>query len=341
MNPKSIAVVLAGAVARGAFEAGVIRALAEAKNIRIVRIVAASSGALNGTLLASGVRNDDVPGAAETLKTLWLDHASWTEVFHARLGELLHGVGVSDQVRLLALLRDHVKPSTPDVPADINLRIMVAPLRGVAGHIGDTAATTYEAFQEFDTDAFASAASLAPVFAAATASAAFPIVFTPVELPGLGPCVDGGTVNNTPVGHALDGDVGARVDAIVVVSTAVEQATKPAELHGLGLIGHLAEMLIDERLYRDLNEAIDVNRRLAALDQLVTDGHLAAAQRDQVLAALGWQERRQIELIRIRPIQEIAGNAFSGFFDRAVRADLLEAGYQRGVTVLSELGWLD
>jgi NTE family protein len=63
---KTIAIVLAGAVARGAFEAGVIRALADA-DVKIVRIVAASAGALNGTVLASAVRERKVRAGAEAL----------------------------------------------------------------------------------------------------------------------------------------------------------------------------------------------------------------------------------------------------------------------------------
>lgn len=337
MKPKTIAVVLAGAVARGAFEAGVIRALAEA-NVQISRIVAASSGALNGTLLASAVRGRDVKGAADRLHALWLDHAAWTQVFHASVRDVIHGEGISDQQKLLEILRANIAPSQPADPAQVSLRIMVAPLRGTLGDIGGIPATTYEAFQEFTAQTFASQAALEDMFTAATASAAFPIVFAPVEVGALGPCIDGGTVNNTPVKHAL-GD--PAVEAIVVVSTSVEDAAAPAELHGVGLIGHLAEMLIDERLYRDLREAVDVNHALDALDQLVAGGQLSAAQRGQVLGAIGWADRRKIELVRIRPVEDIAGNAFSGFFDRDVRAELLESGYQRGLTVLSELGWLD
>lgn len=337
MTPKPIAVVLAGAVARGAFEAGVIRALSEA-NVQIVRIVAASSGALNGSLLASAVRAREVRTAADRLHALWLDHAGWTQVFHASARDLLHGEGISDQQKLREILRDNIAPSQVADPAPINLRIMVAPLRGTIGDIGGTPATTYEAFREYTADTFASQAALEDLFTAATASAAFPIVFAPVEVDKLGPCVDGGTVNNTPVKHAL-GD--PSVEAVVVVSTSVEDATAPAALHGVGLIGHLAEMLIDERLYRDLREAVDVNHALDALDALVAAAQLTAGQRAQVLGAIGWAERRKIDLVRIRPVEDIAGNAFSGFFDRDVRAELLEAGYQRGLTVLSELGWLD
>ena len=80
------------------------------------------------------------------------------------------------------------------------------------------------------------------MFAAATASAGLPIVFAPVEVDGLGPCLDGGMVNNTPMKWALDSKVGAEVDAIVVVATSVELATQPAaELGALGIVGHFAE----------------------------------------------------------------------------------------------------
>ena len=340
MEPKTIAVVLAGAVARGAFEAGVIQALAES-NVQIVRIIAASSGALNGALLASAVRNGEVKAAASALRALWIDHASWTEVFHANLHDLVHGEGISDQRKLLALLRDHIQPSQPAQPVAINLRIVVAPLQGTASQIGDGAATTYEAIREFDGEAFADQDGLEAMFVAATASAAFPIVFAPVALAGLGPCIDGGTVNNTPIKWALGGDIGKSLDAVVVVSTSVEDATAPVDLHGIGLVGHLAEMLIDERLYRDLHEASDVNDALAALDKLVAAGQISDAQRGLVLGSLGWADRRPIELVRIRPVEALSGNAFSGFFDRALRAELLEAGYQRGLTVLSALGWLD
>ncbi|HEX4416638.1 MAG TPA: patatin-like phospholipase family protein [Kofleriaceae bacterium] len=339
MATKTIAVVLAGAVARGAFEAGVIRALASA-DVRIVRIIAASSGALNGTLLAAAVRTGDVRGGAEALHTLWRDHAEWAEVFHPNLGDLIDRAGSSDQRKLLALLRDNVRPSQPAIPADINLRIVVAPLQGTPSAIGPQAATTYESICEFDSDAFATEAGLESVFTAATASAAFPLVFAPVTVGNLGPCVDGGTVNNTPVKWAIDGALGATIDAVVVVSTSVEQPVAPVELRGIGLIGHLAEMLTDERLYRDLRDALDVNTTLGKLAQLVQHGVIDQVQLGRVMDAIGWTGRRSVDLVRIRPVEQLSGNAFSGFFDKAVRVELLEAGFQRGQTVLRELDWL-
>jgi NTE family protein len=336
---KTIAVVLAGAVARGAFEAGVIRALADA-DVKIVRIIASSAGALNGVVLASSVRGKNLRAGAEALHALWRDHATWSEVFHVSLPGLLSRHGISDQKKLIALLEQHMPPSQPDDPADINLRIVVAPLNGRAGSIDGHPATTFESICEFDTTAFASREALADVFAAATASAGLPIVFAPVEVDGLGPCLDGGMVNNTPMKWALDGKVGAEVDAIVVVATSVELATQPAaDLGALGMVGHFAEMLIDERLYRDLREAAQVNETIARLDALVDRGVLDAAQRAQVMIALGWTGRRTVEVVQIRPTAALRGTAFSGFFHADIRAEQLEAGFTRGQAVLRALGW--
>jgi NTE family protein len=342
---RTIAVVLAGAVAKGAFEAGVIRALVRA-DVKIARIVAASSGALNGTVLAASVRSRNLIAGAEALVALWRDHAEWNEVFHASFRDLLRRDGVSDQARLLALLRAHIPPTQPADPDDVSLRIIVAALGGCRGAIGAEPATTFEAMCDFDTTAFGSREGLERVFAAATASAAFPGVFAPVEIDGVGPCVDGGTVNNTPMKWALDDAIGAQVDAIgaqvdaiVVVATSVVQRTEPPELSGVGLIGHLADMLIGERLYRDLREAEQVNAALAKLGALVERGVLDAAQLAQVTGALGWGRRRPIPVIQIRPTTALAGNAFSGFFHADIRSQHLEAGFVRGLEVLGARGW--
>lgn len=335
---RTIAVVLAGAVAKGAFEAGVIRALVRA-DVKIARIVAASSGALNGTVLAASVRTRNLVEGAEALVALWRDHAEWTEVFHVSWRDVLKRDGVSDQSRLLALLRDHIPPTQPADPDDVNLRIIVAALNGCRGAIGAQDATTFEAVCDFDTAAFGSRAGLERVFAAATASAAFPAVFAPVEVDGVGPCVDGGAVNNTPMKWALDGAIGAQVDAIVVVATSVEQRIEPPDLSGVGLVGHLADMLIEERLYRDLREAEQVNEGLARLGALVEQGVLDGAQLAQVTGAIGWGRRRPIPVIQIRPTTQLRGTAFSGFFHADLRSEHLEAGFNRGLEVLGARGW--
>jgi NTE family protein len=334
---KRIAVVLAGAVAQGAFEAGAIRALVRA-DVEIVRIVAASSGALNGTVLASGLRRREAIAGAETLATLWRDHAEWNEVFHASFRDLLKRDGISDQKRLLGLLRDHVPPSQPDDPAPINLRLIVAALRGCQGSIGTRPATTFESVRDFHTGDFASSDALEGVFTAAVASSALPLVFAPVEIAGVGPCVDGGAVNNTPMKWALDGALGADIDAVVVVATSVEHRTGAVDLSGFtSYVGHIVSVLIEERLYRDLRESEQTNAGLAALDEMVRRGELSVTQLDRVKRALGLADRRVVNIVTIRPLAPLPGSAFSGFFDADLRAAYLDAGYLRGLEVLGAL----
>src|SRR3569623_3786228 len=105
--PIRIAVVLAGAVAKGAYEAGVLQARVRA-NLHIVRIVAASSGALNGTLLAAAARARSLEASTDRLVELWRDEATWRGVFPPRLPVLRTLQGVSDRERVLAQLRGHV-----------------------------------------------------------------------------------------------------------------------------------------------------------------------------------------------------------------------------------------
>jgi len=241
--------------------------------------------------------------------------------------------GVSDSSRVLALLRQQIAPMPQG--DDVELRLLTAPLGGVLGTIGKQPATTFEAMIELSGADFATAESLERVFQAAIASSAFPLVFAPVHLADLGPCVDGGAVNNTPVKWALDGTVRDRIDAIVVIATSMEKrAGTPGELHGLSLASHLADMLIGERLYRDLHEAEDVNERLANLEALVTHDVLDRAQLARVLVAIGWDGFRPVRILQIRPSEDLPGSAFSGFFDEALREKYIAAGIDRANAVL-------
>ncbi len=338
-RPRTIALVLAGAVAQGAFEVGAIRALVRT-DVRIARIVAASAGALNGTVLASALRRREPVAGGEMLAELWREHASWSAVFHTSFRDLLRREGLSDQKRLLELLRGYISPSQPVDAQAINLRLIVAALRGCQGAIGARPATTFESMRDFDSEDFATPAGLERVFTAAVASAAFPLVFAPVEIDGIGPCVDGGAVNNTPMKWALDGPLGAEIDAVVVVTTSVEHRTAAPDVTGLApLAGHLADMLVDERLYRDLREAAETNAGLTALDRMVADGKLTAALLGEIKQVLGLADRRAVDIVCIRPATELPGNAFAGFFDAGLRRAYLDIGFDRGLEVLGPLGW--
>jgi NTE family protein len=325
MSGTKIAVILAGAVAKGAFEAAALDVLAR-RNVQVIRIVGASSGSLNATLLASGVCAGRAPEAASKLVQLWEDEATLTHVFDVNARDLLQLRGFSDQDKLLRLLSSNIKPCA--APRAVGLRLVVAALNGAAGTIGSAAATTYERVFKFDERDFENDESLARVFRAAAASASFPGAFAPFDPgDGAGPCVDGGTVNNTPIKYALEGD---GIDAVVVIAPTVQVAQAVPDLRGPNLGGHLADMLINERLYRDLHEAEDVNRGLRNLAEL----GLPQATLEQVKAAIGWTNRKPLDIVTIRPLKPLPGNAFSGFASQALRKQYIALGKERAIAAL-------
>jgi NTE family protein len=335
-KPTTVAVVLSGALAKGAFEAGALQVLARA-NVRVARIVAASAGALNGVAIAAGIRAGTFAQMADELVELWANHAGWSDVFHLRPRAWLPFKGLSDQAKLLALLREHVRPATA-VHAPINLRIVTAPLAGAIGAIGGDPATTYEHVFEYDGAAFDRDDTLAPMFDVAAASASFPGAFAPFELSGIGACIDGGSTNNTPIKYALEDE--PDIEAIIVIAPTVELLTAapdPENRHGVGLLGHVGEILINERLYRDLHDAETVNAQLRRLDALCP-AQLTAAQLAEVKRALGWTQYRVVDVVRIRPLVPLPGSAFSGFRHAGERAEYLELGRQRALAVLHACG---
>jgi len=107
---RAVAVILAGAVARGAFEAGALQVLAAA-DVRVARIVAASSGALNGVAYATAVRARRERAGAAELVELWRDRATWTEIVHLDWRELLHREAISDLTKVRTILRSASSPS--------------------------------------------------------------------------------------------------------------------------------------------------------------------------------------------------------------------------------------
>ncbi len=327
--PKPIAVVLAGAVAKGAFEAGALEVLVK-NDVQILRIVAASSGGLNGTILATSIRQGRQREAGPDLVKLWENDARWEEAFHFSFRSVLHLQGLSDQKKLLQLLGEHVKARSGTV--DIELCFVVAALGGVKTTLAGRPATTFEALKTFSNKDFDTDDGLARVLQAAVASSAFPGAFSPVQLEPFGDCVDGGTVNNAPVGRALGG-LGSKAEAVVVIAPTVELETAPAgtSWEGSALVGQLADIIVNERLYRDLKEAYETNDALKKLAQLSPD------TRAEVLEALGWQDRKVMQILPIRPSAPLSGGSFSALFHADLRKRYVEAGRQAAEAALRNL----
>jgi NTE family protein len=322
---KQVAVILAGAVARGAFEAGALQVLAK-HDVDIVRIVAASSGALNATVLARGVCAGDVAGATSKLVDLWKTEATLASAFDVNLADVVRLEGISDSARLLGLLESNVAPC--ESPRPVQLKVVVASLRGLQGNIGGQPATTHELLMSFDERDFANRAGLARVFTAVTASAAFPFAFAPVDLGAeYGPCIDGGAVNNTPLKYALGDDL---TTVVVIVSTP-QNVSLPTGRGGLDLLGDFADILVNERLYRDLREAEDVNQILQNLDDL----QLAPDDLRRVKQAMGWTGKRPCRIVIIRPADVLPGNLFSGFVSSSLRQKYVALGQEAATRALS------
>jgi hypothetical protein len=104
---------------------------------------------------------------------------------------------------------------------------------------------------------------------------------------------------------------------------------------GADLLERLVDVLIHERLYRDLRDAVRVNRRLDALTQLRATGVLDDRQLAAVKQAL--DEPTALEIVQIRPDTELPGNSFSGLFDRKLRERYVDEGRRAAETALAQL----
>jgi NTE family protein len=272
---RPTALILAGAVAKGAFEAGVLSVLAEYRErLGISRVVGASAGALNAAIYAAAIRAGREQDAAARLAELWRESANWHDVFRWSLGDMVRLRGAGKHGRVLELMNEIVKDFYAEARRPVDLRIVLTDLAGRTGNIGTDPATTFENTQQFANEQFDTPEGWQDIAKTALGSAALPFLFAPVEVPHVGWCLDGGLVNNTPIKYAIEGGC----DRIIVVS-AQPACTAPASFEGIDLAGEVIEILINERLYRDLHQAASINEQIAKLDALVTTGENLAGNR--------------------------------------------------------------
>lgn len=331
--------MLAGAVVKGAFEAGALDVIAS-RGISVRRIVAASSGALNGTAYAAGVRARREVEAVRELVEVWEKHASVRGIIHPSLSAMLRRQGISDQRKILALLRRHVKPCEVPDPAPIELHLIVAAVRGCSGRIDDEPTMKYSKTLSFPGTDFDTPDALERVFTAAVASAALPVLFAPVLIPGVGPCTDGGLVNNTPIFAALGPDTAEALDAILVVTPTPALLAAPSRKYrGFLLLAHAIDMVFAEWLYQDLRRATELNAALARLDSLAARRGWGRAEVDEIKAALNLGHARAVPIVSIRPSEALPGTLLSGFTDPGVRRAYIQIGRARAAQVLDAIGW--
>jgi predicted acylesterase/phospholipase RssA len=316
------ALVLAGAVVKGAFTAGALSVLSETQTrsrigLNIRRIVGTSSGALNGTYYAAALHAGEEAGAAKQLAELWEKDATAFRAIDPSLRAAVFGKGLSTQGKLLKLLRDHIPPRMGTHP--IELRLVVTNIDGRTIDIDGRSATTFEQVCDFSGDYFTRADGLEQVFAATVASAALPVLYAPATLEARTRVIrglDGGLVNNAPLGLALRG--AKDIDRVFVIVPSPRIRKVPKTLHGLALAMHVFDIIVEERLVRDLQEVENVNRVISRLKD--------PKERALVLDALEWAERRTVKVVEIRPDGELPGDALSGFVKPKLRKRYLDEG---------------
>jgi NTE family protein len=321
IQPHRSALVLSGALAKGAFEAGACAALAEA-GVPITRVVGSSSGALNAVYYAAAIRAGKERDATEELAQFWAEDAEWRNFIELSLRDLARGRGLSRSHKLEELIRSHVVAYLPGARRGVDLRIVLTDLEGIdSWGVGLTITTTHEsviAYRGLDFEYPERVAEMAHV---AAASAAVPGIFSPVRVRDR-ECVDGGIVNNTPIRQALEDPEIARV-FVVHPSPSVTDAQ---HLSGCRLAAHIIDILITERLGRDLAEAAEVNRELAAIERLAGTNGFGELQLRQIKEAVGLRYARPVEIVLIEPEVALAGNPLTALRDRGLRREYVERG---------------
>jgi NTE family protein len=329
-NPdQQTALILAGGVARGAFEAGALQVLA-GHGVRIAHVVGTSSGALNALMWAAAIRADRERDAADRLIDLWRNEADWMRAFHFTPVDALHGTGLSDSSRAFALMRREIPSILSASVRAVRLNLIVTAIGGVLDTLQDAPATTFEGVLSFDGSDFDDPTRRERIYQAAAASAAFPLIFHPVEVEGVGTCYDGSIVNDAPVKLATAG----AVNRVIVIAPYPQVFRCEQSSNALGFITHLVDMLTHERLFRDLRDAERTNDTIARLESLVQRKQLSEAQFSIVLREL---DIKPLEIVSIRPAAELPGNPFAGFVDRDLRESYIQAGRDAAGAVLSSL----
>ncbi len=325
------ALVLAGGLARGAFEAGALETLIGA-GLNVSHIIGCSAGALNATGLAAAVRVGRPLDGARLITRVWEEEAN-LRAFTVDLRTLLRRRGVFSSAGVLRLLRRHVEPLVAGACelSPVRLDLVTTASAGVAGEIDGHPITTFEAVQTFDGRAFDSHAEREAIYRATAASAAVPVLFESVSIPGRGPCFDGGLMDDAPIRLAASAGAGRVV--VLLPYPAADSFPGDPPL-GLRLLMHLFEVVIHERLFRDLRDAARINRAIVELDTLVRHGELTATQAARVRHLFGW--RAELEIIVIRPERALPGSAFAGFLDRRLRCEYIDAGRRAAAAALAK-----
>jgi NTE family protein len=326
---ESAALVLAGAVAKGAFAVGAVTHVAR-QGVPIHRIAATSSGALTAAVLGAGMATGRLAYAAEVATDLWLNHGTWNEIAHVTLGDWFHASGLLDTSNIAGLVHEGIrqvmgKASGAAAVGPSKTTLITTRLAPKASP-GDEL-PIYEHPIHFDASDFLDPSRWDAIALAAAASATFPAVFAPTMIGGEA-FVDGGAVNNAPISHVLD-DPAVRTVFVVTSEASAPDPSVPGG--GADLIGKLADILINERVSVDLASARKTNALLRRVAEALESTGATAETQQKVFAALGW---RELDIVLVHPDPALEGSAFAAFFDQDLRRTYIEEGIRAAQAAL-------
>jgi predicted acylesterase/phospholipase RssA len=281
-----IGVVLAGGGVYGAYQAGMLKALHEItqrKNIEIVAVSGTSVGALNGSIYVQDGNPDRLVSLWEGIKSSDILSSPLLIPFN-----MIKSKSMFSGKPLKKLINKYVDQSV--INTKIRLHIHSINLFNRRIHsMENFAASTFESYLKYR------------IFKEYLyASAAIPVVFPPIKLPG-SYCVDGGLKNNIPIDSLIDnhpecdkyivlmcinpqftsnwntmpsgiGDISKRVSSIIVENlqereTSIMRSDKRIEIiyPQEAAFDHLIDFDKDKQFKAILAGEMIANRRLATI----------------------------------------------------------------------------
>jgi predicted acylesterase/phospholipase RssA len=270
------ALVLSGGGARGAYQAGLISALATVGNIQDGHLLApynivcgTSIGALNAYMVATGrysalramwqtVASQDVMRLKSRYRYITDAHAGLgnriSQAIGLALGLNSNVTGVLDSGRVRSWLAENMDPTAP----------VLMPVVWTVTNLSDQRPEFFYRIPqqltqiERDTAVAAIRDTVGPDTAvreatpdllidSLLASASIPLAFDPVELPsptgGTAQYVDGGVTANTPIGVART--FAANVDVVLMDPVAEPETYKNALQVGIGVFGTMQQRILE------------------------------------------------------------------------------------------------
>lgn len=266
--------VLSGGGARGAFEAGVVKALHDAGIVPSI-VAGTSAGAINGTAVAIGMAADDLVDIWATLtsedvyrvrRDLWNAFSPRELLRHPRrllprrghspVSHAMEAVGWTwflDPSPLRELLVRLIGGERLPIADDVRFTVVSVELgTGELARFTNASPPLHDArYREVEL-----------TVDHVMSSAAIPVLFQPTGLDG-GLYWDGGIASNTPLGAAL----GHRPDVCFVVATGAVDRSAGAP----GSLSEAVSLLVDDllriSLLRDLEHAMRVNELIDVIGE--------------------------------------------------------------------------